>query len=848
MKKMIEISFFLASIFLFVDNLLAYDGSVHSKINEESVNFSQLDSVLKGHLGISNGKEIPLTKGKKTQQAWKWLAYGGEAEDFGWLRKYHISTTRAFNHFHDPLKTWDEADLDDPYSLIYTGNYLRNPVSPILWGFNPGQQDFAMNFTGDWSWGKAREYFYTYLTGKDFAGITVAVTQEEREVAFADCFRAVGQVMHLLEDMSVPLHTRNDVHVFPLFDIVGRWTYETYAKKNINNLDYNPDQLGDRPHLDLLTDPQPDPGYTDLVPVTGLFDRNLYNIGSAMPASDARIGMAEYSNANFLTNDTMFTYQHPSLSETNYDAADWLNAKLVVAKDGVGDNRIYFRKTTGEPIEHFMAAGYWYYQLFMWNKLELYYAFIVDEVCFADYADKLIPRAVGYSAALLDYFFRGTMDIQAATLQRDNSGRIRGLDFEVKNTTLLAGSPDIEPFENGSLSLSYQYTPPGQTEPQYGLLEGSIYPITGADDLINSDYVSLSVPFAEDSYIPAGATDISFTIVFRGKLGYEENAVVGKVFSMTASRIAYLYRPGGEPNPSHIYTVFPDGTDKRQITNATLGENWFFSPVWGPDARMLAFENETGTCPGTNCIAYPREIDVIDMTSELPYPDNVIRRLKIYDTRIDDEGNPYSIVALFHPSFSPDGSQIIAWAQGLNVNYIYPLVIFDVDTDEWQYINGYEYWEQKSAPGENRSSIAWSPLGDKIAYTVIEEHDTFSDMDIYTIKPDGTEDVRILDDDFISGDPSWSPDGEQIVFISDRDGIDEYYDIWIMDKDGQNPTKIYSCIPHCAGPSFSPDGSRIVFSYGETVHSVNVDGTELELIETTASNPSWSSFFYSPSQ
>ena len=225
--KLIVAVIYLFSIFYLTNVLLAYDGDVHSKINEKSVDYSHLDSFLKNNLGISSGKEALLTKGKKTEEAWKWIAYGGEAEDFGWLGKYHITTTRAFNHFHDPLKTWDEADLDNTITAIYTGNYLRSPVSPIIWGFNPEQQDFAMNFTGDWSWGKAREYYYTYITGKDFDGNTVAVTQGEREAVFADCFRAVGHVMHLLGDASVPLHTRNDVHVFPIFDIVGRWTYET---------------------------------------------------------------------------------------------------------------------------------------------------------------------------------------------------------------------------------------------------------------------------------------------------------------------------------------------------------------------------------------------------------------------------------------------------------------------------------------------------------------------------------------------------------------------------------------------------------------------------------------------
>ena len=135
----------------------AYDGEVHSKINEAAVNSSQLDFVLKNQLSISGGTDYLIETNRKTKKIWQWIAYGSEAEDFGWLGKYDIPRSRAFNHFHDPLKTWDEAGLDDIFSLIYTANYFREPVSPILWGLNPGQQDFAMNLTEDCSWSKAKD-------------------------------------------------------------------------------------------------------------------------------------------------------------------------------------------------------------------------------------------------------------------------------------------------------------------------------------------------------------------------------------------------------------------------------------------------------------------------------------------------------------------------------------------------------------------------------------------------------------------------------------------------------------------------------------------------------------------
>ena len=147
--------------------------------------------------------------------------------------------------------------FDNLTNIIYREYYGRDPVSPILWGLASGYQDFPQvtDTTGDWSWGKAREYYYMYLTGegKDANGNAVTLTQEQREAAFANCFQAVGQIMHLLEDTSVPLHTQNDLHVFPITKIpfkdkdlpvpIGRWTYETFTIKNLNILDFNPHML-----------------------------------------------------------------------------------------------------------------------------------------------------------------------------------------------------------------------------------------------------------------------------------------------------------------------------------------------------------------------------------------------------------------------------------------------------------------------------------------------------------------------------------------------------------------------------------------------------------------------------
>ena len=102
-------------------------------------------------------------------------------------------STRAYNHFHDPLKDWTEAGLNAAADIFYMGRYLQPPVSLILWGLEPGRQEFSRNETGDWSWFKAKESFFAYLNGRDLEGNEIASTNAERQECLACCFLAIGQ-------------------------------------------------------------------------------------------------------------------------------------------------------------------------------------------------------------------------------------------------------------------------------------------------------------------------------------------------------------------------------------------------------------------------------------------------------------------------------------------------------------------------------------------------------------------------------------------------------------------------------------------------------------------------------
>jgi hypothetical protein len=80
---------------------------------------------------------------------------------------------------------------------------------------------------------------------------------------------------------------------------------------------------------------------------------------------------------------------------------------------------------------------------------------------------------------------------------------------------------------------------------------------------------------------------------------------------------------------------------------------------------------------------------------------------------------------------------------------------------------------------------AWSPKGELIAYVSTEA----GNDEIYTISPDGKDNRRLTSNDWEwDKHPTWSPDGSEIVFWSNRETGRRQ--LWIMSADGSNQRKL----------------------------------------------------------
>ena len=180
------------------------------------------------------------------------------------------------------------------------------------------------------------------------------------------------------------------------------------------------------------------------------------------------------------------------------------------------------------------------------------------------------------------------------------------------------------------------------------------------------------------------------------------------------------------------------------------------------------------------------------------------------------------------PSWSPDGKRIAFMSDrdghvdilGGLLNY--EIYVMDADGGNQQNIT--------NDPNSD-SSPSWSPDGERIVFASDRDGNrdgNRENYEIYVMDADGNNQQRLTENDFYDTHPSWSPDGERIAFISRRDGhfIGDFglsSEIYVMDADGKNTRRLTNNRKSDFSPSWSPDGKWIVFSADRKGDDVNFE-------------------------
>jgi TolB protein len=185
-----------------------------------------------------------------------------------------------------------------------------------------------------------------------------------------------------------------------------------------------------------------------------------------------------------------------------------------------------------------------------------------------------------------------------------------------------------------------------------------------------------------------------------------------------------------------------------------------------------------------------------------------------------------------HPTWSPDGTQL-AFER-------FPGIWVINDDGSGEHLLQHSDRRFDRAPD-------WSPDGQRIAFTSVRRGGTrIHRTDVWTMNVSGRDRIKVTDDEGWDYDPSWSPDGSMIAY-EHFEAIDASSDlVWIhvINADGSgmvelNPTGAEH--PADIEPSWSPNGNRIVFwSYGlDSLATMRPDGSDLQELGIHGYGPAW---------
>jgi Tol biopolymer transport system component len=180
------------------------------------------------------------------------------------------------------------------------------------------------------------------------------------------------------------------------------------------------------------------------------------------------------------------------------------------------------------------------------------------------------------------------------------------------------------------------------------------------------------------------------------------------------------------------------------------------------------------------------------------------------------------------PQLSADGGKIVFVREQSGVGHIWIMKSDGADQ------------RQLTAGAENDSGPSFSPEGNKILFSRRVRSwkfvpGTAASSELYVMNADGSEQTRLTNNEVVDWEASFSPDGRRILYsVWSRE-------LYVADTRVSKPTRLGVG----SAPAFSPDGKRIVFMSGEFGRSISImndDGTDVKKVyhsQTYKSHPSF---------
>lgn len=531
---------------------LAYKETTHADITKRATAKSDLNAAASGvlpalGLGKSPGDPrflVPNSLGVPTATAVQdLLMRGAREEDQG---------VRSLRHFFDPQR--DGTGL------------LKFEPSPT-WALRSDVEDQEFDLE------HARSYLLTALVGP---------TEAQRTTGLARVFLSLGHVVHHLQDMHQPQHVRGDHHCddSPFF-FFGWWSNGCASLPIVDAALHRPS------------------AYEKYVWEQGLVPMDGYPTPDYATFDSARAfwenggkGGAEFTSNNFVsarTNFTLDTSTTPFTIQSHGSHPLPRGPEATLVSKDINDPELVRRVTSPQPMAgditlvqtpitdayapsfsvpnaRASTMSIWYESFFgtgPYNTVPVA-GFTLNSINYQAAMERLVPRATAYSTGLINYFFRGRIEITLpgegvygvidhATTYATGQGFAK-LKLKLRNASPDGVKPDgtrvPQTMQGGTLVAVAKYTLNGCYQPDLSGDYGQRYdtgaivePVncTFAQYLAGEEQISQSTAILAASLDPATATEFTFDfasqpipvnardlrvqVVYTGTLGAEADAI-----------------------------------------------------------------------------------------------------------------------------------------------------------------------------------------------------------------------------------------------------------------------------------------------------------------------------------